>query len=188
MDEGSGLTYQQMRTLIERFDRWSESPESFQRTSFTFEELALKLRWFLQSHVLDAESFDLLMAISCAIEGRHHAFKLVLKRPPANGSFQSIKQHELWASSKQMADEIDIAVANGEKSESAIAEAMARYGLSRPEVFRRLQQVRACRELSFKAHLEVEAWRRSKGYSPMPLAGPDGYIVTEDGKLARASR
>lgn len=188
MDNDEGIPHAKMRALIERFDQWSLKHENYLRTSYSGDQLAMGLRQLLHTVDLDLQSFDLLMAISCAIEGRHHAFKLVIKSPPANGSFKGIKKHELWASSTRMADEIDIAVANGEKSESALEDAMTRYGLSRPEAFRRLKQVRAYRALSFKVHLQVEAERNPEGHNTMPLLGPEGYIVTEEGKFARMGR
>jgi len=187
MEEGSDVSYQQMRSMIEQIDQWSQSPENFEQTSFTNQELVLRLRAFLMSHTLDAQSFDLLMAISCAIEGRHPAFQLIIKRPPANGSFQSVMRHELWRSSSKMADEIDIAVANGDKQDSVIEDAITRYDLSRAEIYRRLKQVRTDRALSYKAHLHVEVEQSAKGGTIRPLLGPEGYIITEDGKFRRVS-
>lgn len=187
MEEGSDVSYQQMRSMIERFEQWGESSENFEQTPFTREELALRLRAFLLSHTLDAQSFDLLMAISCAIEGRHHAFQLIIKRRPANGSFQAVNRHELWRSSSKMANEIDIAVANGDKQESVVEDASTRYDLSRAEVYRRLSQVRTDRALSYKAHLHVEAEKSAEGRTTRPLSGPEGYIITEDGKFRRVS-
>lgn len=187
MEEESGVPYQQMRSMLERFDQWGKSSENFEQTSFTRQELALRLRAFLMSHTLDAQSFDLIMAVSCAIEGRHHAFQLIIKRRPANGSFKSVKRNELWRSSSKMANEIDIAVANGDKQESVVEDAITRYDLSRAEIYRRLDQVRADRALSYKAHLHVEAEKSAEGRTTRPLPGPEGYIITDDGKFRRVS-
>lgn len=177
----SEVPYAVLRALVKRFDDWGKDPADFVRTSYTRAELTLKLRSVLQTRQFDDDAFDLLIAISCAIEGRHRAFRLALEYPKDGGSFQKITQLDTWALTSAMADEVDVAIAEGVKAESAIASAMERYQLSRKEVFRRLRTVRGYRALTFAACEHLQSPQREGRDCPL------GYVITHDGKLARIS-
>lgn len=178
-DEDAGRSYQSLRDKLNRFDQWSLDSQNFQRTSYSRRELALRLRGVLLTDDLDDEVFDLLMAISCALEGRHLGFRLQIDRPLEASTFKTIKRHETWQQTSKMADEIDTAMADGQDTESAVAEARQRYGLSRREVFNRLKEARGSRARSFAA---CEALNRSQQEG---RDCPRGYAITKDGKLVR---
>lgn len=178
-DDDAVRSYQFLRDKLDRFDQWSLDSQNFQRTSYSRRELALRLRGVLLTVDLDDEAFDLLMAMSCALEGRHRGFRLQLDRPLEGSTFKAIKRHETWQQTFKMADEIDTAMADGQGSDSAVVEAMQRYGLSRTEVFNRLKEVRGARARSFAA---CEARKRPQQEG---RDCPWGYAITKDGKLVR---
>lgn len=184
-DRELGLPYEKVRVLIDRYDAWSLSQSNFDHTAFSLDALAIGLRQILQSYDFDSQSFDILMAISCALEERHPKFKLVLVNAPKNGQFGIIRSREYWANAKAMADDVDIAIANGEKSEAAIAKAMEDYDLSRPETFRRLKMVRDGRAQIFRAHEQFRCHQQKCGVEVPPICGPTGYLITDEGKLAK---
>jgi hypothetical protein len=175
------LTYEELRKLVQRVDDWGANLEDYERTSYSSAELALRLRNLLQTRCLDDEAFDLLMAISCAIEGRHRGFRLGHEYPREGSVFAKITQHERYTKISKMADEVDIAIAEGEKAEAAVASVMERYQLSRKEVFRRLKEARSYRALTFSAckHLNIP---QNEGDDC-----PVGYNITEEGKLIRVA-
>lgn len=77
-----------------------------------------------------------------------------------------------------MADEIDMAVAEGQKLESKIAWAEKAYGLSRRQVFRSLRNFRKQR-IEWRDMFTGEYKAAARTYLP------DGFNVTEDGRLFR---
>lgn len=148
--------------------QWMNDPASFERTRLDVFDIGGALQSFLLSEDMPDEVYDTLSAICLALHNWHPHFRLKWS-PTSSGKQTVIKRFKGDPRMPELANFIDVEVANGRKTESAIEAACSKFSVSRPTAFRMLQFERGIR----RSCLELGE----------PYNAPDGYEVTESGLL-----
>jgi hypothetical protein len=156
--------------------RHTRGPSIFDNRDTTLHEIAGAVFDVLLETELPPKAQAFLGALYRSFYGRepYHHLKVMSAAPGVKIKFASRieRAHEAL----EIADKIDSAVAFGEKLEAEVAAAMAKYDLSRREVFRRLKEIRK----------ERIAWAElldGKRCPTFALYVPKGFDVDCDGKL-----
>lgn len=165
--------------LVVLRSRFANSPSLFDNPDVTSDQIADAIWDVLMRTELPEESQAFLGGLFRSFYGRSPYHHCKVHHPPKGSKVQFAARIEVAKETWEMADAIDIAVAQGEKLEAKIAWAEQRYGLSRRQVFRRLKEWRSQR-LKWKAMLVGEYKAASRTYLP------DGYNVADDGRLTLA--
>lgn len=141
-----------------QYDRW-DLMECIQHILLTF-----------MDEIADDECKK-LAAIMMALAGTHPAFKLTYNAAEKGVEFVQVKRTKAGHRATDITNHIDLAVANGTKQESAVEDALVRFGVSRREIFRSIKMVR-----------DYRAGMHEMGMSDgMEL--PEGYNVDSAGRL-----
>jgi hypothetical protein len=162
---------------LKRFINWTVPDDNYERTDFQLFDVLDGLQSLAMDMNLNERQFDFVMALHHACFGVHPKFRLNFERPRKGSSFSRVHRIEAGQAIVAMANEIDVAKASGVKLESAVQAAMAKWSLSRREVFRRLKMQRQMRLAEFEINTEM-------GY----LTGsvPEGFKIAPDGTLVQS--
>lgn len=158
---------------LRRLVDWQNDPASYERTQFELHDLSELLQALLMWDNLPDDQYDAVSAMFLALHNRHPHFRLKWSRTAPNKR-NKIQRYLSNASSADVANFIDIEVANGVKQESAIEDAITKFSVSRRNAFRALEHERMVR----KAALEL-----GEVYNV-----PEGFEATADGQLKRRER
>lgn len=148
----------------------------YERTAFKHWDLVVGFGRLASNESSSEAERDLAIAAYMALMGMHPTLKLNVEHPPKNGFFSNHARAIRRLLSFQVADEIDIAVANGLKLESGIRDAEQRYGLSRREVFRMLREIRNYRLEQAEAVRAMPGTHRDYHW-------PDGLTIDAKGRF-----
>lgn len=166
--------------VAKRFEDWRDEEKNFVRTAGGFVGLTQRLRSLLLTHEMDETVYDTLMGISAALEGRHPYVRLRLEEVPEGATFKSVEREETLKEAIEMTNTIDKAVAKGVKQDSLMDDEMTLYRIKRAEFFSRLGRIRALRA-------QLVAWHQEDGGTLyLGESTPQGFIITDDGKLSLA--
>jgi|GEM_PF-6944646 len=118
-----------------------------------------------QAHYMCDEDLALIASLSSALNGTHPDVQVAVEQVPEGVTPRKLAGWQREGKANNVADFIDMQVADGTKQEAAIQEAMSRFAVSRREAFRMLKEVRAIRP-QWAAFAEYE-----------------DYTTLEDGRL-----
>jgi hypothetical protein len=166
----------ELSPIFMRFITWQNDLTEIGAETFEQYDIVSGLQALVMEEDLSDKSYDFVMHIFLAVSGAHPNFRLQLEKPKEGASFKRALTQEKARVSHDLANEIDVFVANGGKQEAAVQSAMATYDLSRREVFRRLKEQREQR----KSYLEFAL---SEGSGEVLGGIPKGYRISKNGAL-----
>ena len=117
------------------------------------------------------EHLEALVALERAFRGTHPFMTMSIDHVPEGVTPRPLKDIERAKATETVADHIDKQVARGIKQESALQDAVSRFGVSRREAFRMLKAMRQ-RRIDMRA-TELAEWARWY----------DDFDITKDGRL-----
>lgn len=158
---------------MQKFIRWMNDPAFFERTRMDRGELSEAVQRFLLSCEMPDEAYDAFMAIFLALYDQHPHFKLEFS-PTETGKFTIEHRYKGPKSNPELANFVEMQVALGMKQESAIAEAIERYNVSRRTILRILKHERDKRSVYLALGHSDDA--------------PEGFSTTEDGRLKQSDK
>lgn len=156
-----------------RFQTFRPDDAFHDRTAFSAQDFGNWLVTLLSNYAFKQDEWEFLVAAQIASEGRHRRVKLAVSQIPEGQSTAPLKSAEIWHRAMEIADWIDIQVAQGVKQDAALHEACGRWNVTRRDAFRYLKKVRAWRVVINGP--DYTDWGYIDGFE----IAPDGKLVTK---------
>lgn len=158
-----------------RFQRFRPNKEFYERTKFTSQDLGNWIVTILSSYELDDDVWEFLIALQRANEGGNRAVRVSVSAIEEGQTTARIKSADTWKKAEEIADWVDIQVAQDCKQDAAVHEACERWQVTKRDVFRYLKRVRAWRvEINQSHYGDLDWGDYIEGFG----IAPDGKLVT----------
>lgn len=154
-----------------------QDDEFFRRNTFDPERARDLLMDIVLENQLVHEHFEALIAIGRALRGTHPYMTLEVERVRDGVTPRPLREIQRGRLAMQVADEIDMQVADGVKQDAVIQEVMESTGISRREIFRMLKFARQHRVALKARESELADWD----------CWYDDYDIAHDGTLVPAA-